>query len=223
MPGRWRRRPLSGYHPGVDTSSAAVERLLAEAIGHANEGRASQALACCERAVEAHAPHAGVLQLLAWLRLREGSAGLARQHIAASLALRPDYLPALAIAVDAARAADATGEARALCERLVALAPQRAEGWFQLALLRQDDRDLPGAAAAWHQVLRLQPGHAQAEVNLGIVLQEAGQLDAAMRAYGRAMRLSENTFGRIAHALAATSHGRMWLSLEQLRAELLQA
>jgi len=55
------------------------------------------------------------------------------------------------------------------------------------------------------------------------VLQEDGQLDAAMRAYGRAYRLREDTFGRIAHALATPNVGRVWLDLDALGASLRSA
>jgi hypothetical protein len=41
-----------------------------------------------------------------------------------------------------------------------------------------------------------------------------------MRAYARAYCLREETFGRIAHALATPSVGRLWLRLDDLRAEL---
>jgi tetratricopeptide (TPR) repeat protein len=221
--GTWSGRDATGYDPTVPAANAAIEHLLAQALAHANAGRAAQAMMLCEQAREQHPPHAAVLQLLALLRLRTGDVAAARGHAGAALAMRPDHLPTLAIAVDVARACGALDEARTLCERIVSLSPDRVDVWFQLALLRQDLRDLPGAAAALRELLQRQPAHAEAEVNLGIVLQEAGDVDEALRAYGRALRLREDTFGRIAHALAAPSHGRMWLSLDALRRELLQA
>ena len=42
-------------------------------------------------------------------------------------------------------------------------------------------------------------------------------MDEAMRAYGRAYRLREDCFGRVAHALAAANVGRLWLNLDVLR------
>jgi cytochrome c-type biogenesis protein CcmH/NrfG len=69
-------------------------------------------------------------------------------------------------------------------------------------------------------VLRVSPPRAEVEVNLGIVLQEAGCMDEALRAYGRAYRLHESTFGRIAHALSTAPTGRLWLNLDDLRAVL---
>ena len=108
-------------------------------------------------------------------------------------------------------------------EHAVGLAPDHADAWFQLALVRQDLRDLDGAAQALRRVLQLMPKRAEAEVNLGIVLQESGRIDEALRAYGRAYRQREETFGRIAHALATANVGRLWLDLDELRAALRSA
>jgi tetratricopeptide (TPR) repeat protein len=108
-------------------------------------------------------------------------------------------------------------EAEAEFERTVRLAPAHAQAWFKLALRRQDRRDFVGAAAALRELLRVAGPRAEVEVNLGIVLQEAGKLDEALAAYGRAFRLQDDSFGRIAHALAAPGCGRLWLDLDALR------
>ena len=201
--------------------ATTVEELLGLAIRHVNDGQRDRARLLCERAAQSHPPHPAVHQLLAVLDLQQGAAAQALQHAAASLALRPDHLPTLRVAADAARAAVDLRAASATLERLVSLAPAQADAWFDLALVRQDLHDLGGAALALRQVLQLTPESAEAEVNLGIVLQEGGQIDAAMRAYGRAYRLREDSFGRIAHALSTPSVGRLWLSLDDLRHELM--
>ena len=159
--------------------------------------------------------------------LQDGEITQAQEHIARSLAMRPTHAPTLALAGDIARAAGAPTDALAFFERAHGLQPERAErrhavgaAWFELALKRQDAGDLAGAAAALRSALFLLPQYAEAEVNLGIVLQESGDIDGAMSAYGRAYRLREDTFGRIAHALAAANTGRLWLDLDELRAAL---
>jgi tetratricopeptide (TPR) repeat protein len=197
----------------------SAEEILALAIRHANAGRAEQARILCEHAL-ARGPHPGVHQLLAVLSLQRGRPADAQRHADASLALRPDHLPTLAVAGDAALALrDAAAAARAF-ERITALAPAHADAWFRLALARQDARDFDGAAAALRESLRLKPESPEAEVNLGIVLQEAGRIEEAMAAYGRAYRLRRDTFGRIAHALATPGVGRLYLDLDDLRAAL---
>jgi tetratricopeptide (TPR) repeat protein len=204
----------------VATPAATVEDVLGVAIRHVNAGQHERAKALCDHAVSAHPPHAGVQQLLALLSLQQGDAAQARRHGQASLALRPDHLPTLRLSADAARAAGDLRDAQAALERVVTLAPEQDGAWFQLALLRHDQRDLVAAAAALRKVLQLKPTHVEAEVNLGIVLQDGGHIDEAMRAYGRAYRTREDSFGRIANAIAAPNVGRLWLNLDDLRAAL---
>lgn len=174
-------------------SAPSVETLLELAVRHVNAGQPERAAVLCEHALAGHPPHPGVLQLLALLVLQRGDAAEALRHAQASLALRPDHAPTKQLAADA---------------------------WFQRALADQDAREYAAAAEALREVLRLAPERAEAEVNLGIVLQEAGRLDEAMQAYGRAYRLRDDTFGRIAHALAAPRSGRVWLRLDDLRGAL---
>lgn len=202
--------------------TTTVEELLGLALRHVNAGQRERARVLCEHALAAHAPHPAVHQLLALLDLRQGDVAAARGHTTTSLAMRPDHLPTLLLAGDAARAAGAPTEALQAFERAVTLAPEHAEAWFQIGLVRQDLRDPDGAAAAFRRVLELTP-RAEVEVNLGIVLQETGRFIEAMRAFGRAYRLREDTFGRIAHALATPNVGRLWLNLDELRAALRSA
>jgi tetratricopeptide (TPR) repeat protein len=198
----------------------SIDALIGVALQHVNAGLRDRARVLCEHALTHFAPHPAVHQLLALLDLQQGNATDAREHATASLVLRADHVPTLLLAADAARALGAPTDAQRHLERVIALAPTHADAWFQLALVRQDARDFQGAESALREVLRLAPPRAEVEVNLGIVLQEAGKLDEAMRAYGRAYRAGEETFGRIAHALAAAPVGCLWLNLAELRAAL---
>ena len=158
--------------------------------------------------------------MLAQLHFDSGQMEAAATHIAASVAARPHHAPSLFIAGRVARAQGRLVDAAAALSDAVRLAPTHDKAWFELALVRQDLCDFNGAADALQQLLRIAPPRAEIEVNLGIVLQEAGRMDDAMRAYGRAYRLREDTFGRIAHALATPGTGRLWLHLDDLHAAL---
>jgi tetratricopeptide (TPR) repeat protein len=114
---------------------------------------------------------------------------------------------------------DVAEAARLLSQAVTGDAP--ASAWFDLAMARQDQRDFAGAEAAYRQVLARKPDHAEAAVNLGIVRQEAGNLDGAMDAYRTAYRLRPQTFGTIAMALTSGSHGRLWLDEDALRKSLI--
>ena len=95
-----------------------------------------------------------------------------------------------------------------------------ASVWFDLGLVRQDLRDYAGAAAAYRKAIELKGNHAESTFNLGVVLQEAGRLDEAMRAYAKAYRLRPASFGNIAMALTSASHGGLWLDEASLRRAL---
>jgi tetratricopeptide (TPR) repeat protein len=95
-----------------------------------------------------------------------------------------------------------------------------ASVWFDLGLVRQDLRDHAGAAAAYRKAIELKGDHAEATFNLGVVLQESGRLDEAMRAYAQAYRLRPASFGQIAMALTSASHGGLWLDEAALRRAL---
>src|SRR6202012_1879545 len=95
-----------------------------------------------------------------------------------------------------------------------------ASVWFDLGLARQDLRDFAGSATAYRKAIEIKPDHAEAALNLGVVLQESGESDNAMCAYAQAYRLRPQSFGTIAMALTSGSHGRLWLEEAALRRSL---
>jgi tetratricopeptide (TPR) repeat protein len=109
--------------------------------------------------------------------------------------------------------------AASLLERAVA-GDAPASVWFDLGFARQDLRDTIGAATAYRRALELKPDYAEAALNLGVVLQEKGCFDDAMRAYREAYRLRPEMFGTIAMALTSAPHGRLWLDEVALRRSL---
>jgi tetratricopeptide (TPR) repeat protein len=203
-----------------DTDTAPT---LSHAVAAANAGDDGRALWLCQQLLAAGGLDPAVLQLLAVLSQRRGDAATALRCGEASLALRPDHAPTLAVTVDAARACGALPQARQGLQRLLALQPGQTAAWFQLALVCQDLGDLDAAAAALQRLLQLAPERADAAVNLGIVRQEQGRLAEAMQAYGHAYRLLPECFGRIAHALASAPCGALWLDLAALRQALADA
>src|SRR6202044_2782125 len=113
-----------------------------------------------------------------------------------------------------------TGEpqlARAELEQAVKLRPSDGRAWFAFGLVCEDLRDTSGAIEAYRRSIEAQPDVPEAHVNLGLNLQNAGDLDPEMDSYRHAMRLRPDTFGRIAPALTSAKKGRLWLNLAQLR------
>ena len=143
----------------------------------------------------------------------------ARQAWRAILDVIPDHAEA---AARAGRLAWEDGDAALAVKFLEQAVLQDAPPsvWFDLALARQDLRDYAGAAAAYRKAIDLKADHVEAIFNLGVVLQETGDPEGAMRAYGQAYRLRSESFGRIAMALTSGSHGRLWLDEAALRRAL---
>ena len=110
--------------------------------------------------------------------------------------------------------------ARAELERILASNAANANLWFAYGLVCQDSLDTAAAITAYRRSLDLSPELAEAHVNLGICLQQAGDIAAAKAMFGRAMRLRSDTFGRIAQALPAAPRGELWLDPERLRRSL---
>ena len=81
----------------------------------------------------------------------------------------------------------------------------------------QDLGNLAGAASAYRRALTKEPGHVEARFNLGVVLQDTGDVDGAMESYKAAYRLRPSCFGVIAIALTQPKNGRLWLDPEALR------
>jgi tetratricopeptide (TPR) repeat protein len=113
--------------------------------------------------------------------------------------------------------------ARAEFERILAsnaAGANSANLWFAYGLVCQDAHDTSAAITAYRRTLDLSPELAEACVNLGICLQQTGDITAAKVMFGRAMRLRSDTFGRIAQALSAAPRGELWLDPERLRQSL---
>lgn len=143
----------------------------------------------------------------------------ARQAWRAILDVIPDHAEAVA---RLGRLAWEDGDAELAAKYLERAAKKEAPAsvWFDLGLARQDLRDHAGALSAYRKAIELKGDHGEATFNLGVVLQETGQLDEAMRAYAKAYRLRPESFGKIAMALTSAPHGGLWLDEATLRRKL---
>ncbi len=98
-----------------------------------------------------------------------------------------------------------------------------ARAWFLLGVSSADAGLRDAAVSAYRRALAIEPTLAEAAVNLGTLLQESGDLAGAKAAYGEALRLSPDTFGRIAQAMTTSPKGELWLDLAALRRDLIGA
>lgn len=110
--------------------------------------------------------------------------------------------------------------ARAELEPVLNHDTTNANLWFAYGLICQDSHDLDAAVTAYRHTLELSPELAEAHVNLGICLQQTGDIAAAKATFARALQLRPDSFGRIAQALSAEPRGELWLDPERLRQSL---
>lgn len=76
-----------------------------------------------------------------------------------------------------------TSAAVEAAERAVASQPDDAGLWYRLGIARLDSGLLAESEPCWRKVLALDPLHAKANVNLGLVLQHTGRGDEALQCY----------------------------------------
>jgi tetratricopeptide (TPR) repeat protein len=195
----------------------APARLLAARIARAQQDFGA-ALAHLDAAIAA-APQREAFVEKARTLDQAGLAPQAREAWRAILKIIPDHQEAAArLGRLAFEDGDLASAAALLARATAGEAP--ASVWFDLGLVRQDQRDHAGAADAYRKAIALKPDHAEAALNLGIVLQEAGDMETAMAVYAQACRLRPDMFGAIAMALTSAAHGRLWLDEDELRRAL---
>lgn len=80
--------------------------------------------------------------------------------------------------------------ALSLLDTVVDLQPDWAEGWNKRATVRFYAGDSKGSMADIAQTLKREPRHIGALAGLGMILEEAGQEEGALRAYERAVEIA---------------------------------
>ena len=147
----------------------AAAHLLAARIARAAKDF-DAALAHLDRAI-AIAPQREVFLEKARTLDQAGLKPQAREAWRAILKVIPDNTEARRGSDDWRGRMAITLSAASLLER-AATEDAPASVWFDLGLARQDLRDHDGAARAYRKAIELKPDHAEAALNLGIVLQD---------------------------------------------------
>lgn len=163
-------------------------------------------------------PADAVDQGAALLTLGRTAAAVAAFRVAHSAA--PNSVAAILGLAQGLRLLGERAEARALLEKGARIDASNAQIQFALGLVCDDLNDNAGAIAAYRRCATLRPDLPEAQVNLGIALQRAGEWDEAKETYRAALRARPDTFGRIAQALPSASKGELWLDLGRLRRSL---
>jgi tetratricopeptide (TPR) repeat protein len=170
-------------------------------------GQWDMAARLLELSLSLHADFGTAMQLAA-VRTRQGETALARNSLAAAVALRPDALEALhqlAIVLD--QLGD-HGAALAAQQRCVALAPNNANLRYNLGRVLHAMGRYDEAAASYTQALALKPEFVAAAFNRGNSLHEALRLPEAMASFDLALQSEpDNANFHWCRALAGLLHG----------------
>jgi glycosyltransferase involved in cell wall biosynthesis len=83
-------------------------------------------------------------------------------------------------------------EAIACYEKLLAIAPDFATGYFNLGIARKSVYDFTGAIAAYIEALKINPEYAEAYQNLAVALQQTGKLEASKLAFSEAIKYHQH-------------------------------
>ena len=161
----------------MPVSVLSIEEILGLAIQYANAGDHARANLLCERADATGPTHPAVKQLLAVFSLQKGHTGRALQHANNSLALRPDHVPTLVIAGDAARAAGAIPEAMGYYARASQLQPDRHSICLSLGISQHQCGRLDFALQTLARAAMLAPDHVDTLFQFALVQQDVRDLD----------------------------------------------
>jgi protein O-GlcNAc transferase len=172
------------------------------------EGRHDEAVRLIRRALPALAPKANVHNNLGNALRHAGEPAAARRCYERALDLDGSYAKAcfnLGALLAAPGPEEDTVAAREQLRRAVALEPQLAEGWLELARLNRREGKLPAAIESYRRVLELRPDDVTALVDLGALYQVTLEVPKAVPLLERACALAPQApmpYFNLAQALA---------------------
>jgi tetratricopeptide (TPR) repeat protein len=189
----------------------AVELAPSVAAGHEGlaetllqQGKTDDALARLEIARRLEPGRVSVLVKLGGLHMSLGQAETALGLYRELAERAPGNVDALRLLADAAQRCGLLRECEAVRMRAAALAPQRAELWFELARVQLQQDKFERAEQSLREAIRQEPEHASAHSLLGSTLNAAGRHEQAVAALERALELNPRDEGArtgLAHAL----------------------
>ena len=169
------------------------------------QGRAADAVAHYQRAIEIDPYHANAHNNLGIALIAQGRIAVAITHYERALAISPNYANAHSNLGMALAAQGGIAEALAHLERAVALDPNHADAHNNLGLALAALGRITDAIAHFERALVLNPNYADGHNNLGLALAAQGRNADAVMQYERALVLNPNhasALGNLGSSLA---------------------
>lgn len=150
----------------------------------------------------------------------------------------PRNVDALRLLAGVAMRAKQWGDAEALLERALEIAPDFHQGWADLGLARQEQDKVESAIEAFEHVVQLAPKRPNGYVSVGTVNAMVGNHDVALQSFRQALEFDPDHFGAlsgIGHVLKTVGqqdeaiasyrkcveqnpdHGETWWSMANLK------
>jgi len=150
----------------------------------------------------------------------------------------PTNVDALRLLASVAMRAKQWGDAEALLERALEIAPDFSQGWMDLGLARQEQDKTTKAVEAFSRAIQLKPQVPNGYVSVGTVKALIGRHDEAMEMFGKALERDPESFGALSgmgHVLKTVGkqdeaiasyrkciefnpdHGETWWSMANLK------
>jgi len=190
---------------------------LAQAFAHLESGRLTEARRLARGLEQARPEPAALPYLLGLIALAEGQGKKAAQQLARACARTPGAIPPLLAFARSQTLQDRQAEAKSAYRRLLALAPDLAIGWQELAEL-QLRADLKLAFKPLRAATRLLPGHAGLRSNLGIAARANGDVMTADANFLAAILLDPSLAKPYANRAALLRHRHLPAEAEARRA-----
>ncbi len=131
---------------------------------------------------------------LALVDTAKGRYDAALAHLDAANAIRPDSLKVLTGRANVYAKMGRMDEAIAQCAKAVELEPKNFEPHYCLAQAYHVNGDFQRALDEYRLIVELEPQHVGALTNIGSILLDRGEIDAAEKAFRAALAV-DNTFG----------------------------
>src|SRR6267142_2243434 len=210
-----------------EAAPGATDALLYESKAYIHLEQFTAAEGALRRYLQTHAAASEALYLLGYVLHREGKAAESLETYTKAAQYRAPAGDDLKIVGLNYVLLNDYPDAIKWLEKAVETEPKNKEAWYFLGRAYYTKSRLPEARKAFLTVLALDPRHAKAENNLGLIFESEAQPDAAMDAYrkaiawqGQTLRSSEQPYLNLGSLLMAQSREDEAIPLLQKAVEL---